>query len=181
MKDGNWNFKVSSTATFGKTAIITGYRGSEIDLIIPETVGNDLPVLSIGEEVFEGNESIETVMIPDKVTNIREAAFARCRNLKKITIPASVTVIEDYAFTGCYSLTEVKLPDTLEYLGTGCFYKCPLDDSFSIPKHIKRIGQLAFPEGMNYQDNSVTIEENKEAVTDEAADFQDEENDVPKL
>lgn len=53
---------------------------------------------------FEGNESLESVTIPDSVNEIGTAAFKNCTNLETAVIPESVTEIADDAFDGCDNL-----------------------------------------------------------------------------
>ena len=64
----------------------------------------------ITEEAFEGNETVETVVIGTSVSEIQERAFAECSALSTAYISESVTKIADDAFDGCHQLTIVCLP-----------------------------------------------------------------------
>ncbi len=54
---------------------------------------------------FESCSGLESVMIPDSVTEIGTAAFKNCSALETAVIPGSVTSIADDAFDGCDNLT----------------------------------------------------------------------------
>jgi len=84
-------------------AEITGYSGSEAELVIPSMIDGH-KVTSIGKEAFYGFDSLTSVIIPDSVTSIGEAAFIWCSSLTSVAIPDSVAFIGDWAFHGCDQL-----------------------------------------------------------------------------
>ena len=67
---------------------------------------------------------LQSVSIPEGVTEIEGQAFESCISLERIFIPDSVKTIGDFAFHGCESLQEVSLPEGLETLEFGVFYEC---------------------------------------------------------
>ena len=76
------------------TAEILKYTGSELQLVIPETLDGH-PVTSIGDEAFYNYRySLEDTVIPASVTHIGSDAFA-LTDLEKIEIPAGVTLRVD--------------------------------------------------------------------------------------
>lgn len=85
-------------------ATITGYTGSESDIVIPETL-NSLPVTAIGDSAFASNTTLTSVTIPQGVTSIGSNAFSGCTGLKSISIPDSIAAVGSGAFSGCSSLT----------------------------------------------------------------------------
>lgn len=124
--------------------ILTDYKGPGGTVIIP----NDENIMYIGEEAFKDDKTIERVIIPKTVVEIRERAFAGCTNLKEVyfinapdievdgapayvgdvneVIPDSnLNVINMHAFRGCTSLELVDLTNvkvaTLVY---GAFQGC---------------------------------------------------------
>jgi hypothetical protein len=83
------------------TITITGYAGTNNDVVIPSTI-DGLPVTSIGTNAFlNAYYTVTSVTIPDSVTSIGDGAFADCSSLTSITIPNSVTSIGNYAFYSC--------------------------------------------------------------------------------
>ena len=61
----------------------------------------------ITEDAFEGNGSVETVVIGSSVSEIQSRAFADCTALETAYISDSVTAIAEDAFDGCEQLTIV--------------------------------------------------------------------------
>ena len=88
------------------TAEITGYKGNERNLIVPNTLDNH-PVKKIGDSVFEGSSefSFENVIIQDGIEEIGNKAFQKNGLLHRVGIPSSVKIIGDRAFSFCDSLT----------------------------------------------------------------------------
>ena len=83
---------------------------------------------------FEECESLESITIPNSVTEIGDDAFYGCSSLISIEIPNSVIYLGDKAFANCYSLRYAKLgngfrtnnyedeEEPYSYLGTNLFY-----------------------------------------------------------
>lgn len=63
-------------------------------------------LLEIGEEAFRFDMSVETVVLPEKLTTIGPNAFSDS-GLRQIMIPASVEYIADNAFDNCSGLEAV--------------------------------------------------------------------------
>ena len=68
------------------------------------------------------NKGIQSVVIPEGVTEIGDNAFLDCSSLTSVTIPESVTYIGGGAFGDCSSLTSVTIPESVTYIGGGAFY-----------------------------------------------------------
>ena len=67
----------------------------------------------IGDEAFQGCESLTSINIPNSVTTIGNWAFEGCNSLTSINIPNSVTTIGDWAFGECDSLTNITIPSSV--------------------------------------------------------------------
>ena len=78
---------------------LTKYKGAATEIVIPATI-DGYPVIRF-VEIFKGNTSIQSVVIPD-----------------------SVESIGGYAFYGCSSLTSIVIPDSVESIGYQAFYNC---------------------------------------------------------
>ena len=75
-------------------------------------------------QAFMGNESLESIVIPNTVTEIGSYAFSGCSGLTSITIPNSVTRIAAAAFNNCTSLTSVTIGKRVTSIGNGAFAYC---------------------------------------------------------
>lgn len=124
----DWTFKETADGTL----IITSYKGSATEVIIPAEIGGKA-VTEIGEFAFspkksritkpkaEFRETITRVDIPDGVVLIGFGAFHGCSALAEINIPSSVTKILAQAFCGCATLTQVKIPESVQLIGWRAF------------------------------------------------------------
>lgn len=87
-------------------------RGTCTDsaVVIPATY-KGLPVTKIatfGFSIFEKPLWLESIVIPDSITEIGEYAFSRCQALKFIVLPKSLTRIENSAFVNCVQLERIE-------------------------------------------------------------------------
>lgn len=94
---------------------------SEKRIVVPESI-NNTSVNKIGAFCFAGNEEVETIVLPDTVTEIGEYAFSNCPNLRKV-IATGVTKCGRYAFQNCGNLMEVIMPLN-DNTFTGMFKNC---------------------------------------------------------
>lgn len=130
------------TADGGKS-VITGYTGSEKEVIIPSDLdGNTVTALEKG--IFEGNKRIEKIIIPESVDLVGSNAFASCGNLKKITIKSHLEVIPRGMCNDCPKLEEVNLPDSIVTVDTFAFDNCKNLKSIILPEKTENIKLNAF-------------------------------------
>lgn len=115
LKDENFGFYIINS----KEVMLTKYYGSSSDIVIPDTFQN-YQVSIIGHSVFN-NDGIETITVPDTVTEI-----------------------QDYAFASNVNLKSVKLSKNLQYLGTNVFFNCRSLESLELPATLKSIDSFAF-------------------------------------
>lgn len=113
----------------GTYAEVIGYIGTATQVKIA-SVYEGLPVKTIYDSAFYGNDTITSVVIPDSVETIGSSAFSYCSSLSSVVIGDSVTSIGDSAFSYCSSLTSVVIPDSVTYIGSSAFYGCS-DSLFS--------------------------------------------------
>lgn len=99
---------------------ITGYNGSEMQAVIPDTLDGKM-VTTIGDKAFH-TKDITAVTIPASVTSIGTAAFQYCVKLKTITFAGEgVTSIGKEAFEYCSGVTSVSLPSSVQKVGDEAF------------------------------------------------------------
>lgn len=117
-------------ATMDNSISIQGYWGSELDIVIPDTIEglqvtriapNAFQPVSESTQVAQGQSTVKlnSVVIPETVTHIGNSAFYK-NNLQYITLPQNLTSIEGYAFTG-NKLTNVVLPAGITSIADGVF------------------------------------------------------------
>ena len=91
---------------------LKNYRGEDKDVQIPNFIGI-FPVISIGIQCFEDNETIETVVIPNNVKYIEAFAFEDCVNLKSVEA-SRIKFIGEYAFSRDIKLERVELGENVQ-------------------------------------------------------------------
>ena len=122
---------------------ITGYTGTNSNVIIPPTI-NSLPVTSLSDSAFYEDSGLTSVTIPNSVTSIGSSAFNNCSGLTSVTIGSSVTSIGSAAFSQCSGLTSVAIPNSVTSIGNYAFYNCSGLTSVPIPNSVTDIGSAAF-------------------------------------
>jgi hypothetical protein len=122
-------------------ATITNYTGTGGNVTIPATLGG-YPVVSIGNNAFQGSSSIKNITIPTGVTNIGASAFMGC-GLTNISIPNSVRNIGMFAFANC-SLTSFTFPSSMTNIAGGTFYNSPTLTNIVIQNGMISISDSAF-------------------------------------
>ena len=132
------------------TAKITAYSGSGGDITLPDkvTVSEAVyyDVSAIGSQLFTGNTSIESVVIPEGIETIEgdgiyssSGAFTGCTSLESVTLPGTLKEIGDLVFSGCSALETIELPDSLETLGMGAFAACEALSSVELPDSLETL------------------------------------------
>ena len=101
-------------------------------------------VSSIGNNAFNGCDSLTNITIPNSVTSIGDLAFNGCTSLKSITMPNSITSISGGVFYGCTSLTSITIPDGVTSIRWSAFGHCASLKSITIPDSVTSIGECAF-------------------------------------
>lgn len=137
------------------SVIIIEYIGSEKDVIIPKTI-EGYPVKEVASFAFSNNETMESITIPESITNIGSVQFQEYQNLKMINVSPDnpsycsedgvlfnkeKTTLLRYpsAKYGSYSI-----PKTVKKILEYAFYKCKNLKSVTIPSSVKEIGESAF-------------------------------------
>ncbi len=156
---------------------IIGYRLSSIDFYTEEVIPtvilparfSGLPIISIGEDAFEGVQFVDRVIIPENIEEIYSYAFANS-SIKEVFLPNSLKVLRNEVFYGSdletvhlgeqsqlqeihnavfrdSQITTFAAPRTLDYIGSYAFQNTPLTAiSFPTASQLNYIGQEAFKE-----------------------------------
>lgn len=139
IKDGDFGFFILNE----NTVMISSYTGSGKDIKIPDTI-KDYKVTVIGRQVFQ-RKDIESVEIPDTVTEIQDYAFAANRTLKSVKFSKNLKIIGPSAFFLCQNLESVELPASLKEISDHAFSAAGLK-SVTIPesKTLTKLDQFVF-------------------------------------
>lgn len=136
------------------------------DITIPDTYKGK-PVISVRGNVFSNLNRVESITLPDTITEIRGQAFQNSKSLNKVKLPSNLVILGGSAFKNCTSLESIELPDTLIELGGesflnasslrtvklsnqlteirgNTFENCTSLESIVIPDSVTRIGGSAF-------------------------------------
>ena len=90
---------------------------------IPKTVTVDnveYQVTGIAAKAFKNSKKLQSIIIPDTITEIGAGSFEGCKNLKSVTIGKNVTSIGKNAFKNCKNLKKITVKSTkLKKVGKG--------------------------------------------------------------
>lgn len=125
------------------TATLTGYKGSNENVVIPNTI-DSLPIVGIGDKAFAGAGNVRSISIPNTVTNIGNNTFSACIHLTNITLPCNITTIPESAFEYCRELLSVVIPNKVTKIGDFAFIDCRSLTNVIIPDSVTNIGGAAF-------------------------------------
>ncbi len=143
---------------------IVQYKGTSTEVTVPDAFMG-IPVKSIAEYAFFGNETLTKITLPDSVIVIGKSAFQDCVKLtdallgskvelisqgafrdsalERINLPDTVAEIERYAFYRT-SLTEIKLPSSLSSIPKYAFYGCDKLTKIEFGVRVQKLGEYAF-------------------------------------
>lgn len=147
--------------------ILTAYNGPGGDVVIPEGVtGFCGPRRPDGDDVsdyysdspwespytasyanmgvFEGNQTITSVTLPDSVTEIDNFTFAKCGNLQTVRFGSGLKTIGRNAFFNCENLTQIEFSTGLAYIDYAAFAGCTGLTHVALPSGLITIGDCAF-------------------------------------
>lgn len=128
----NWNGKLPSEEdnkdepvedtiiiTSANRQAITGYDGTQNELIIPSTYndnGTMKTVVGIDTFAFSTCPSLTSVSIPETIKSIGRMSFYDCENLINLTINSTDLTIGSEAFSGPYDVNEGIYPVYVKYI-----------------------------------------------------------------
>ena len=137
------------------------YERSTKEVIIPSEI-NGIKVKKLGNYMFCNYIALETVGIPDGVTEIGNYAFYGCSKIDNIVMPNSVEWIGKVAFCECSEIANIIIPDGVTSIGDLAFAGCSGLENIKMSENIQYVGDLAFagtkwlktlPEGLLYFGN----------------------------
>lgn len=110
------------------SGVVTGYRGTESTVFIPEYHVIDnldgsrsaVKVVGISSNAFRGNTSVTGVELSEFITEIPANAFNGCSNLSLVTM-SGVTTIREGTFLNCPQIDYISLSDNITTLENNVF------------------------------------------------------------
>ena len=126
---------------------VTGYKGTEQEVVIPERIGTK-PIVAIGDRAFQGCD-LSSITFPSELKSIGDFAFCRCSKLTELKLPSSLRSIGRGAFSGCDGISVLTIPDVVSEIGPWSFHKCGRLSSVIIRSRRLRIGEYVFDECVN--------------------------------
>lgn len=101
----------------GDAYCITGYTGNDKHIEFP----SNIKISILNDSLFKGKTNIESVVIPETVTQIGGFMFDGCSNLKHIKLPDNLEDMWQYAFVRT-SIEEIDIPGSVKSIIPNTFF-----------------------------------------------------------
>ena len=146
-----------------ETYALMSYRGDEAHVTIPDTYQGK-PVTVVFGMVFKGHTELESVQIPDTVTDLGGFLFDGCSNLKQVDLPACLHNLWQYCFVRS-GIESVHIPDGVTELVPFTFKDCKKLTSVTGGANLKRVRGYAFQgcdalKSLEFDNTTVDIADN---------------------
>ncbi len=117
-------------------------NGSFVDAV--NLISIDLNQATVyGQDAFFRCSGLESLTLPEGVTDLSGSVFAYCSGLKNVSLPSTLKVIGDYAFYTCTGIEEMSIPDGTQKIGAYSFFNCLELKTLHLPDSITEIGDGA--------------------------------------
>jgi hypothetical protein len=134
---------VTIPTNFDGLAVTTIGEGAFYECADVDSVTIPNSITDIGQRAFRFS-GLTSVTVPGSVSSIEAGTFSDCTSLTNATLENGVTNIGDYAFQGCFSLAQVTIPDSVTSIGDVAFAGCIGLTSVNLPAGLTSIGSIAF-------------------------------------
>lgn len=89
-----------------ENVILTGYRGRDIVLAIPERIEEKL-VTVVGKKTFLGAKELQQLTLPGSITTVQDWAFACCNALRVLILPRKELAVGQGILKDCFRLQQI--------------------------------------------------------------------------
>ncbi len=104
---------------------------------------------SVGVYAFTRCTALESVTIPNCVTNFGYGMFYNCHELDGVVLPPTLTVVGEYTFYACSNLTSIDIPDGVTVIGRYAFAGCTNLTAMTLPAGLTELGEETFADCVN--------------------------------
>lgn len=115
----------------------------EETIVIPGEIDGKV-VSQIGERLFEGNEEVKKVVLPESIRTIGNSAFNFAAALETVEISGPVETLENSSFYGCDALQELNFPEGLKKIGDNAIAACSSLTDLYLPGSVEEIDENNF-------------------------------------
>lgn len=139
-----------------RAACIEDYKGTDTDVVIPETI-EGMDVVKMGDRAFLENSDITSVTLPKTVQSLGKYTFAECTSLTAFHVAEGSIYFEErdgvlYSEEGTYLVRypvgtrpeKVTVPDGVYDIGCSAFACCGMLTEITLPDSLTAIGEAAF-------------------------------------
>ena len=126
---------------------VESYTGSAKKVIVPEYYKGLRVTKLLGKRsgtygVFDSNQTIEEVILPEGLLQINQYAFYKAKNLKKVNLPSTLVKVENHVFADCKFYEQTFTIPNAEY-GERAFFGCNTE-TLIISDGVKQIPSFCF-------------------------------------
>ena len=82
--------------------------------------------------VFYNCSSLESITIPDSVTQISSGVFYNCQKLATVILSKNISRLQTNCFYNCSMLKDIVIPENVMEIGIGCFSYCTALNTVSV-------------------------------------------------
>ena len=107
-----------------------------------KTVNLPSSLKTLGAYAFEYS-GLESVSMPDSVTNVGTGTFLSCTELAQVSLSNKLKVLSDSMFYRCTALEQITIPESVEEIGYRTFCDTALK-SLTIPDNVLSMGGAVF-------------------------------------
>lgn len=111
-------------------------------------------VTYIGWYAFENCSYLSKVTFSSKLKYIGYCSFSNTA-VQSVTIPNGVTDLDEAAFAFCKKLASVNIPNTVKTIGRQCFRECTSLVNITIPNSVTKIGYCGFQDCIKLKSVSI--------------------------
>ena len=145
---GDWEYDVNDDGTL----TITGYKGSDTEVVIPNHIGGVAVKRIYGATTTDISQVGEKMSIwcddicsQTKKVSIRGSGMTKAQDtIKRIKISYGIEEIGGYTFIGSTVLENVEIPSSVKTIGSGSWGSCTKLRYIKIPEGVEKIGQCSF-------------------------------------